>query len=195
MNEAAPPGVKTATAPIDDVSLTRLVAHGDVRAFETLYHHYYPRLSRFLTQMTRRRQLVEEVINDTLFVVWQKANTYNGNSKVATWIFAIAYRKAMKALSRLDDAVEVNPDAVISDVAAEPDNQLLQQQLSASLRRAMNHLSMEHRSVIELTYYHGLAYAEIAEIMDSPVDTVKTRMFHARRKLKALLGGTEQDWL
>lgn len=67
---------------------------------------YHPRLSRFLTNILRRPQLVEEALNDTLMVVWKRPEAYNGMSKVSTWIFAIAYRTALKARSRNDEPVE-----------------------------------------------------------------------------------------
>ena len=67
--------------------------------------------------------------------------------------------------------------------------------LHDALITAMSSLSAEHRAVVDLTYFHELGYREIAEIMDCPVDTVKTRMFHARRKLKAAMPGSFADWL
>ena len=176
-----------------EVALVGRVASGDGVAFEALYRCFYPRLRRFLERMTRRPQLVEEILNDTMLVVWRKAHTYNLRSKVSTWIFAIAYRKALKALKRLDDPVDTDADDDLSWGGLGPDDELMQQELRALLSHAMNSLSVEQRAVVELTYYHGCAYREIAVIMGCPVDTVKTRMFHARRKLKALLAGCMED--
>ena len=78
---------------------------------------------------------------------------------------------------------------------AGPEQQLGRQQLHSALLRALDALSPEHRAVIELTYFHDIGYREIAQIVDCPVDTVKTRMFHARRRLRALLSGGLGDWL
>jgi len=61
--------------------------------------------------------------------------------------------------------------------------------------KAMNELSADHRAVVDLTYFHGLGYREIAEFMHCPVDTVKTRMFHARRRLKQAMSGQMFDWI
>jgi RNA polymerase sigma-70 factor (ECF subfamily) len=141
----------------------------NVDAFEALYRMYQPRLGRFLAQMLQRPQLVEEVLNDTMMVVWQTADRFRGSSKPSTWIFAIAYRK--------------------------PDAQLHQQRIGNALREAMATLSPEHRAVVDLTYFHGMGYRQIAEIVNCPVDTVKTRMFHARRRLKQALPGKASDWL
>jgi len=76
-----------------------------MHAFEQLYRAYHPRLTRFLERLTRRPGLVGELLNDTMLVVWNRAGTYNGRCQVSTWIFAIAYRKAMKALQRWDEPV------------------------------------------------------------------------------------------
>ena len=82
------------------------VRRGDRAAFEALYRAYHPRLTRFLLRLVRRPQLVEEALNDTLMVVWQRPDSFHGGSKLSTWIFAIAYRKAMKGLGRFDDPRE-----------------------------------------------------------------------------------------
>jgi RNA polymerase sigma-70 factor (ECF subfamily) len=171
------------------------IATKHLLAFEALYRCYYPRLTRFLDRMTRRPSLVEEILNDTMFVVWNRADSYNGQCKVSTWIFAIAYRKALKALQRLDEPAEdEDPDLQMSDEPG-PEQLLGQQQMNELLSGALDSLSAEHRAVVDLTYFHGADYREIAQIVDCPIATVKTRMFHARRRLKVLLAGRMEDWL
>jgi RNA polymerase sigma-70 factor (ECF subfamily) len=76
-----------------------------------------------------------------------------------------------------------------------PDEALYHDRLRTALMKAMDQLSADHRAVVDLTYFHGLGYREIAEIVDCPVDTVKTRMFHARRRLKQAMPGSLSDWL
>ena len=171
------------------------VARRDVHAFEQLYRLYQPRLARFLINLVQRPQLVEEVLDDTMMVVWETAGRFRGGSKLSTWIFAIAYRKALKARTRWPDPVEDDgSDNRASDDLA-PDELLHHERLRDALARAMNGLSADHRTVVDLTYFHGMGYREIAEIMQCPVDTVKTRMFHARRRLKSLVSGCLADWL
>jgi len=167
----------------------------DLRAFEELYRNYHPRLTRFLANLIRRPQMVEEVLNDTMMVVWERLDSYTGASKLSTWIFAIAYRKAMKALRRWDDPVEDRDAELRESPDAGADQHINQQRVQAALLGAIGELSPDHRAVVDLTYYHELGYREIAEIMDCPVDTVKTRMFHARRHLKRKLAGELADWL
>lgn len=167
----------------------------DIQAFERLYRIYQPRLARFLTNMLQRPQLVEEVLNDTMMVVWQGAGNFRGDSKLSTWIFAIAYRKALKARRCWPDPLEDETINSRPSPAAGADQLVEHQKLRDALVGAMARLSPEHRAVVDLTYFHDLGYREIAEIVDCPVDTVKTRMFHARRRLRQSMPGELADWV
>ena len=172
---------------LDETRLIARIVERDLRAFEQLYRIYHPRLSRFLINMLRRPQLVEEALNDTLMVVWKRPESFNGTSKVSTWIVAIAYRTALKARSRYDEPMEDLEAGARASLELGPEQQLGQRQTQAILSQAMGQLSAEHRAVVDLTYFHEAGYREIAEILDCPVGTVKTRMLHARRRLKTLL--------
>ena len=169
--------------------IARIAAAKDLRAFEQLYRIYHPRLTRFLSNILRRPHLVEEALNDTLLVVWRKPESYNGTSKVSTWIFAIAYRVALKARSRHDEPVEEPRTETRASPEAGPEREVSRRQTQEILAGAMGQLSPEHRAVVDLTYFHEAGYREIAEILDCPVGTVKTRMHHARRHLKGMLAG------
>jgi len=197
------PSTRSASAPgglHDDAEDRRLVAcicAHELAAFETLYRRYHPRLCRFLHRMLRPEHLVEEVLDDTLYVVWNQAERFNGTSKVSTWIFAIAYRKALKALASHrepmpDPAEDEQPTA---DPGERPDARMSLAQARTAIDKALRALSADQRAAVELTYFHGLSYPEIAQIVDCPTDTVKTRMFHARKRLKAALGDQLDDWL
>ena len=158
----------------------------DREAMRELYLLYYPRLARFLRRMTRRHDLVDEIVNDTLFVVWEKAGEFRGDSRVSTWIMGIAYRRGLSLLRaehRADErmVVPTTEDPPLRDPVAE------QSDLAELLERAMASLSPDHRTVLELTYHLGHSCGEIAAIMDCPINTVKTRMFHARNRLRALV--------
>ena len=178
-----------------EMALFARVVGGDRAAFEELYRLYHPRLTRFLHNLIRRPTLVEEVLDDTMMVVWNRAESFHGTSKLSTWVFAIAYRKAMRGLKRQDEAVEdKDADNRVSD-AASPEEESSRQRINALLMRAMDELSPAHRAVVDLTYFHDLGYREIATILECPVDTVKTRMFHARRHLRRRLAGELTDWI
>jgi RNA polymerase sigma-70 factor (ECF subfamily) len=186
------------SARSDQAGELRLIARvgdGDVQAFGELYRKYEPRLTRFLFNFVRQPQIIEEVLDDTLMVVWERANKFKGESKLSTWIFAIAYRKAMKALRRYDVPLEDHGAETRPSDAANPEEEYGQKRLHDIIRKAMLSLSADHRAVVDLTYFHELGYREIAEIMDCPVDTVKTRMFYARRHLKQRLEGELPDWI
>ena len=180
-------GMDRAVGAPDEGALIDGVAAERMEAFEALYRIYHPRLTRFLHGMTRRPMLV----------VWRKAHTYQPGAKVSTWIFGIAYRQALKALRRIDDGVEsiesVREEALADLQQAGPESEMQRQELHALLDRAMSALSAEQRAVIELTYYLGYSCRDVAEVMDCPVDTVKTRMFYARRRLKGLLGLSREE--
>lgn len=190
-----PQAEETRPAAPDERELLARVSRGDLQAFERLYRLYQPRLTRFLTTLLKRPQLIEEVLDDTMMVVWQSADRFRGSSKPSTWIFAIAYRKAHKAKARWPEPVE-DPefDTRVSEDPL-PDEDLHHARLHDSLMKAMDQLSADHRAVVDLTYFHGMGYREIAEIVDCPVDTVKTRMFHARRRLRQAMSGRLEDWL
>ena len=176
----------------DEATLLSRVAAEEVDAFETLYRLYSPRLQRFVRGITRQPTLIEEILDDTMMVVWRKAYTFNHSAKVSTWILAIAYRQSLKALRRSGDTIN---DELVEHVDLStqgPDDELLQQELRKHLDAALSTLSTEQRTVMELTYYFGYACREIAEIMGCPVDTVKTRMFYARRKLRAWFSSRQE---
>lgn len=176
-----------ARTPEGEACLIGRVAAGDRRAFEALYRAYFPRLTRFLQRMTRSAALIEEIVNDTLLAVWRKAATFDGSSKVSTWVFAIAYRRACKALQALDEPVEANAGEEAFQDSDRPDWQLDQQRLAQAVDAALATLPLAQRISFQLTFYHDMTYTEIAAIMECPVNTVKTRMFHTRKRLASLL--------
>jgi len=170
-----------------ELALLEGVKRGKRADFDALYRIYHPRLWRFLSHLMRQTDAIEEALNDTMMVVWQRAEGFDGRSKLSTWIFGIAYRKALKALSRQDLPVDGDEVEEASDPGPGPEQQLGLTQLRGRLRQAMAELSPEHRAVVELCYFHDMAYAEIAEVVGCPAETVKTRMFYARRRLRLLL--------
>jgi RNA polymerase sigma-70 factor (ECF subfamily) len=169
-----------------ELGLLRRTTARDRDAFKELYCLYHRRLARFLTRMTRHYDVAEEIINDTMWVVWERAGDFRGSSQVSTWIMGIAYRRALKTLRRASLQIQTADVEAIEgpgDAWAAVDHEDRRELVG----RALAHLPIEQRLVLELTYYLGHSCADIAEIMDCPVNTVKTRMFHARRKLRLLL--------
>ncbi|GGX89374.1 sigma-70 family RNA polymerase sigma factor [Massilia dura] len=188
---APPAAAPAARADAEEARLLAQVAAGDRQAFERLYRGYFHRLARFLGRMTHSAPLIEEIINDTMLVVWRRASSYDGTSKVSTWVFGIAWRKAKKALSMVDEPVESDGGGYPAEEQS-PEQHAQAEQLARRLAGAVARLPWPQRLAVVLTYFHGMDYAEIAAIAECPVNTVKTRMFHARRRLKELLAGEEE---
>ena len=170
-----------------DRRLLAKVAARDREAFRELYIIYHRRLARFLVRLTRRYELAEEIINDTLWVVWRKAADFRGDSRVSTWIMGIAYRRALKTLrargNQVLDTVPIENEPLVA-----PD-ELGEAEMGEWILLAMQQLPTEQRLAVEFAYGYGHSCEEIALIMDCPVNTVKTRLFHAREKLRVALPG------
>ena len=177
------------TGDADDVdrALLRRVSVGDRDAFRDLYLRYHRRLGRFLTRLTRGREDAEEIINDTLWIVWQRAGDFRGASRVSTWIMGIAYRRALKLIRRAATHARVMALEQSDGESATDDSQEATSNRQL-VELALGQLPLEQRLVLEFTYFLDHSCEEIAEIMECPVNTVKTRMFHARRKLRTYLG-------
>jgi RNA polymerase sigma-70 factor (ECF subfamily) len=184
---------ETATAD-EEVTLMAGVAAARMDAFKALYLLYQPRLARFLQRTTRRPDLVEEVLDDTMMVVWRRAHTFIPTGKVSTWIFGIAYRQALKALRQAGDArLEYRDgDTGAVDEGVDPGDLVLRQQQRERIGQALDALSVEQRAAVEMTYFLGYSCRDVADVMGCPVDTVKTRMFYARRRLRQLLGASRE---
>jgi RNA polymerase sigma-70 factor, ECF subfamily len=179
-------GPRNAAGPARESELMARVARRDRRAFEELYNLYHRRLARFLTRLTHRYELAEEIINDTFWVVWRRAPDFRGDSQPSTWIMGIAYRKARNAFrsAARTRARERLEGPVVLPAADEP---VRAAELRDWLGHALERLPVEQRMAVELCYELGFSCEEIAQIMSCPVNTVKTRLFHARAKLQKLL--------
>jgi RNA polymerase sigma-70 factor (ECF subfamily) len=188
MNEATA-NESTDRAPASrDAEWIAAVARGDRRALDHLYREYAPRIFRFALRLTHNATSAEEVANDVMLEVWKSARHYERRSLPSTWILGIARHRALNAirgrhlsLAPLDGAAEVADSA--PDAATELDQAALRVQLTA----AMNRLPAEQREVLELTFMEGLSCAEAAKVVHCPENTVKTRVYYAKKKLEPLL--------
>lgn len=170
---------------MDEHVLLKKIAEGDRSAFEIFYKNYYPRLFRFILRVTRHPESVEELIQETLLVVWEKPDRFNETSKISTWVFGIAYNKALKSMAqnaRRNNDTDV--DELMETLGDNFSNPAQSHENEDWLNCALASLPADQRAVIELTFLHGLPYQDIAEILNCPENTVKTRMFHARKKLQ-----------
>jgi len=188
----------TLTEAEADVALIRSVARGDREAFETLYNRYAPRLGRYAMRLLKQREAVDEVIDDVMLVLWQNAARFDPEvSRPSTWLFGITHHKALKRLARSisrreDLALDRDADAAGQPeavAALDPEQAAMGRQLGTALADALSSLSADHRAVIELAFCENYSYQEIAAVTGCPVNTVKTRMFHARKRLARFLRG------
>lgn len=180
-----------------DCELIEKIVNKDKNAFETLYRMYHQRVYRFCLRIVNLPQVAEEAVNDTLYAVWQNAHSFQANSAVSTWILGIAYRQALTSLNRHLRHNNANSD--INDMADQADespysnpqkvNEMDEYQ--KNIQTGINKLSKKHRAVVQLTAM-GHSYEEISNIVDCPVNTVKTRMFHARKQLKQYMNQVDQ---
>ncbi len=173
-------------------TLLRRVAAKDEAALAELFSLYYPRLFKFVYRFAKSCALADELINDIMLLVWRKAGTFRGESKVSTWIFGIAYRQTMQRISR-----NRQPRRAAVDVAELADETDAERRLEAQdwVASALDQLPQQQQLSVVLVFYLGLSYEETAAVTNCPVNTVKTRMFHARRKLKQLLSEPVQQSL
>ncbi len=171
-----------------DERLIRRIAAGDRLAMQTLFARHHVRLYRFVLRLVRDPSTAEDLISDVFLDVWRQAGRFEGRSKASTWLLSIARFKALSALRRRhDEQLDEQAAAAIEDPADDPHAALEKTDRGLALRRCLAALSLEHREIVDLIYYHEKSVQEVAAIVGIPEGTVKTRMFHARKRLAELL--------
>lgn len=166
---------------VSDRELVARVAKEDEMAFRELYDRFSDRVFRYAWTLLRDQHLSEEVAQEAMVAVWRGASRFAGRSKVSTWIFGIARNKAFDLVRKEERGRRV-PD--IPRVSPDPAEEIIR---TEQVMDALERLPKEHREVVFLTFYEGLAYGEISKLLGVPVGTVKSRMFHAKRKLAEAL--------
>jgi RNA polymerase sigma-70 factor (ECF subfamily) len=187
-------GVSQATS--DEVLITR-IASGDRLAMQVLFARHHVKVYRFVLRLVRNESTAEDLISDVFLDVWRQAGKFEGRSQVSTWLLAIARFKALSALrKRPDEELDDEAANAIEDPSDDPETALEKKDKGNVLRQCLSGLSAEHREVIDLVYYHEKSVEEVALIVGIPENTVKTRMFYARKKLAELLkaAGVERGW-
>src|SRR5262245_48625052 len=180
----------------DEVLIGR-IANGDRLAMQVLYARHHVRVFRFVVRLVRDAATAEDLISEVFLDVWRQAGRFEGRSAVSTWMLAIARFKALSALRRRPDE-ELHEDAAgaVEEPCDGPVTALEKKDKSVMLRKCLTGLSAEHREIIDLVYYHEKSVEEVAEIVGIPENTVKTRMFYARKRLAELLkaAGIDRGW-
>jgi RNA polymerase sigma-70 factor (ECF subfamily) len=186
--KAAPRTRDPSVPRASDEALIRRIAAGDRLAMHALYARHHVAVFRSVLALVRDRSMAEDVISDVFLDVWRQADRFEGRSAVLTWMLGIARFKAFSALrNRCHEDWDEQAVGAIEDPADDPATILQKKDTSAILRKCLAKLSPAHREIIDLVYYHEKSVAEVAEIVGIPGNTVKTRMFSARRHLARLL--------
>jgi RNA polymerase sigma-70 factor, ECF subfamily len=183
-------------ATSDDILIGR-IAGGERLAMQVLFARHHVRVYRFVLRLVSDPTLAEDLISEVFLDVWRQANRFEGRAAVSTWLLAIARFKALSALRRRpDEELDEDKAAAIEDQSDDPETAMEKKDKGEILRKCMTSLSREHREIIDLVYYHEKSIEEVAGILSIPENTVKTRMFYARKKLAELLkaAGVERGW-
>jgi RNA polymerase sigma-70 factor (ECF subfamily) len=180
-----------------DRELVERVAKGDRASVRLLFMRHHARVYRFAARQTGSEMMADDIANEVFLELWRQAPAFEGRSEVSTWLLGIARFKALSMLrKKKEDWIDDDDAAQVPDGADTPEVVTMKEDKAAALRRMIDALPDEHRTVIDLAYYHGQSVSEIGEVLDIPVATVKTRMFYARKKLGEALkaAGYDRGW-
>ncbi|WP_181164521.1 RNA polymerase sigma factor [Amaricoccus solimangrovi] len=173
--------------PDSDEALIARVAQGDRAAMKRLYDRVSDPLFRFLRARLRDPFEAADVSQETFLEVWRGAARFEGRSSARTWILGIARNRAIDRMRRSGREIPAEPDETIADEAPDPEAVAEAASDAARVRACLDGLSDAHRAAVELAFFQGLAYREIAEVEGIPEGTVKTRILHAKQLLKRCL--------
>jgi len=182
------------TPDTPDAALIRLIAAGDKHAMQILFGRHNLRVFRFVLRFVGDKSAAEDLVSEVFLDVWRQAGRFQGRSQVTTWLLAIARNKALSALrGRSNEELDEDVAAGIEDPQDNPEVTLQNRQKAAILLNCLTKLAPSHREVIDLVYYHEKSIDEVAEITGVPQNTVKTRMFYARKRIAELMAAQGID--
>jgi RNA polymerase sigma-70 factor, ECF subfamily len=175
-------------ARASDEALVELIGKGDKDAMKVVFARHNVRVFRFLLRFVDNESIAEDLVNEVFIDVWRHAAQFEARSQVATWLLAIARNKALSALRRRStDELDDDVLEFIEDPADNPEIAMQKTERSAILFDCLRQLSPAHREIIDLVYYHERSIDEVADIIGVPQNTVKTRMFYARKRIAELM--------
>jgi RNA polymerase sigma-70 factor, ECF subfamily len=188
ISSASPAPVQAAAQDTSDETLVAQIAQRDKHALQLLYSRHHVRIYRFALRFLNDEAAAEDTVSEVFIDVWRQAERFEGRSQVTTWLLAIARNKALSLLRRrsseeLDDEVA----EFIEDPSDNPEAAMLKSQRASVLQDCLTQLSPAHREIVDLVYYHEKSVEEVAEIISVPANTVKTRMFYARKRIGELM--------
>jgi RNA polymerase sigma-70 factor (ECF subfamily) len=171
-----------------DEALIASIAQGDKRALQTLYGRHNVRVYRFALRFLNDEAMAEDMVSEVFFDVWRQAERFEARSKVSTWLLAMARNKALSVLRRRStEELDEEVAEFVEDPSDNPEVSMQKKQQTSLLQECLTQLSPAHRQIVDLVYYHGKTIEEVVEIIGVPVNTVKTRMFYARKRIGELI--------
>jgi RNA polymerase sigma-70 factor, ECF subfamily len=185
---AVPAVAVTAHEASSDATLINRIAAGDKLAMQALFARHRTLVYRWLLRFVGNETNAEDLLSEVFLDVWRQADRFEGRSSVSTWLISIARFKALSARRRRTEAeLDEKIETTVPDTGNDPEAALQAKNRGELLRQALTRLSLEHREIIDLVYYHDKSIDECAQILGIPAATVKTRMFYARKKLAELV--------
>ncbi len=179
-----------------DIQLMLAVQTGDLQAYEMLFKKYEKPIYNFFISLGSGRTHAEDLMQETFLRLWKSCSHYNPQGKFSTYLFQIAKnaflsfiakKKRLRETSFAADTDNAGQEYSFEAKTASPEQSLEQAETAAIIQKAIDKLDEKHRLVFVLAHYQDLKYAEISEVLDIPVGTVKTRMMHAEKKLREIL--------
>jgi RNA polymerase sigma-70 factor, ECF subfamily len=181
-------------ASLPDEALIKQIAAGDKFALRALFTRHQLKVYRFVLRIVRDAALAEDTVSETFIDAWQHAGRYEGRASVSSWLIGIARHRALDvARRRPTEPLDCDAAQNAVDPARDPEAELGQKVMGSVVRDALAALSREHAEILDLVYYQEKSIREIAEILGIPENTVKTRMFYARKRLAALVAAKGID--
>ena len=192
-----------------DQKLVEKAQRGDKKAFGMLVEKYQRRLNRLLSRMVRDQSEIEDIVQDSFIKAYRAINNFRGDSAFYTWLYRIGINTAKnhlvklgkrpKAMNEVDiEEIENFEDAPDLRNHETPESTMMSSEIVASVNQTIAALPNELREAISLREMEGLSYEEIADLMNCPIGTVRSRIFRAREviaeKLKPLIETTNKRW-
>jgi RNA polymerase sigma-70 factor (ECF subfamily) len=177
-----------------DEALVKSIEEGDKRAIRILFTRHNVLVYRFALRLVHDESAAEDLVSEVFFDAWRQAGKFEGRSRVATWLLGIARNKAHAMLRRRSETrLDEKWATTIEDPADDQAVSIEKNERGAILRKCLKRLSVAHREIIDLVYYHEKSIDEVAEIISMPRNTVKTRMHYARLRMAKLVADAGLD--
>lgn len=176
-----------------ELNLLQRISMGDDDAMRELYTQYGQRLYAFALRLTNDPATAEDVTQNTLVIVWQKAKTFRGDGRLIAWLLGIVHHTAMKAIRNSPQYLDEVTEESISENQPSVEEQVQGQEMKRWVNQGLQSLSSEHRAVLELVFYQGLSLQEVADVLKCPLGTVKSRLSYARKHLGGVLARSQEN--